>query len=138
MATRTVWPPASPGCAPRWREDRRIEPRRTQRTRRAARERRERIQRNGGHGGTRRDTEGHGGTRRDTEGHGGTRRGKEKVDWDGQHCRFCRFSHVIAGRNRVRAELKGIDGDRQRDIWCYGWQKRQEMARSVCRFWRRM
>src|SRR5689334_13310335 len=79
-----------------------------------------------------------GGERLNRRGRRGTRRRRwrcgEIVDWDGQHCRFCHFSHFCMARMRARAELKRIRWMRQLDVSRYGWQKRQEVATSVCRF----
>src|SRR5690348_11688197 len=43
------------------------------------------------------------------------------------HNRFCR-------RSGSTPEFKPICRGRQLDVWCYGWQKRQEVARECCRF----
>src|SRR5690348_3294631 len=43
---------------------------------------------------------------------------------------FATFHIVIEGIVRVTAEFKPVCRSRQLDVWRYGWQKRQETARS--------
>jgi hypothetical protein len=53
-----------------------------------------------------------------------------KVDWDGQHCRFCRFSLLCRGVVRSIAAFKPVCTTWQLDIWRYGWQKRQDRGKK--------